>query len=679
MRKSPFKFLDSYTADDKDIFFGRTKEVESLYNMVFKTPLVLVYGLSGTGKTSLVQCGLSMKFEQPDWLPILVRRGKNINASLQEALEKPLVEKPYTDPKQAIDDLFYTYFRPVYLIFDQFEELFILGDYEEQKTFISNIQQLMEKELPCKIILIMREEYIGQLYHFEKYLPHIFDFKLRVEPMVNKQVQEVIFQSFEQFNIQLEAPKEQHCQLMIDNISIGKSGIPLTYLQVYLDMLYREDFERTYPNGSNAVYPELTFTKAEIEQFGQMDDVLDRFLKEKTVELQAQLEQRFPNCPSSLVTSALDLFVTEEGTKRPIHYKRIKKHFQLEDTVHIADVSDEMLSACIEELESYRILRVTDDTIELAHDSLGLLIDQNRTDEQRLLNRIKMRLNSMNHEFQETGQYLSEKQLLGMEEYFPQLAIEPNVQQFIDESYQTVQAKKEQALALQRRKLEEQKQRAEKEKKQLLEKQQLLEGKQRKQKQLIWVLSISGLVFICLASYAFYAKNIAQSAEHQAQLEAFRAEMLATDGLKVQGKYQEALNLLKKSANGSKTEQQLRIIIQKQDTISKVFSRMSLVDSLLIDTNYQAAFNQIQVVQTLSNDGFIEEEIRKMEENRQKNLEEISKVINSSLGTAKRSSASLQRAIRYYDMAQKYRLDKELFSIEKEKIDRLIQNSNRGN
>ena len=49
--KSPFKFLDAYTKEDKDIFFGREAETDELYDRVFETNLVLLYGASGTGKT----------------------------------------------------------------------------------------------------------------------------------------------------------------------------------------------------------------------------------------------------------------------------------------------------------------------------------------------------------------------------------------------------------------------------------------------------------------------------------------------------------------------------------------------------------------------------------------------------------------------------------------------------
>ena len=51
---SPFKFLDSYTKEDREIFFGREKEIDEIYSRVFQSKLLLVYGASGTGKTSTI-------------------------------------------------------------------------------------------------------------------------------------------------------------------------------------------------------------------------------------------------------------------------------------------------------------------------------------------------------------------------------------------------------------------------------------------------------------------------------------------------------------------------------------------------------------------------------------------------------------------------------------------------
>ncbi|MFO7828694.1 MAG: ATP-binding protein, partial [Bacteroidales bacterium] len=75
---NPFKFLDSYTKEDKTIFFGRERETEELYQKVFESKILLVYGITGTGKTSLINCGLANKFNDSDWLPIYIRRNQNI-------------------------------------------------------------------------------------------------------------------------------------------------------------------------------------------------------------------------------------------------------------------------------------------------------------------------------------------------------------------------------------------------------------------------------------------------------------------------------------------------------------------------------------------------------------------------------------------------------------------------
>ncbi len=125
--KSPFKFLDPFELQDIEAFFGRKEETRELYNLVTKNRLTFVYGPSGSGKTSLVQCGLANRFGGSDWLPLFVRRGEDLNASLRRELAKTLGKKEIEDIPSSIESLFTRYLRPVYLIFDQFEELFILG------------------------------------------------------------------------------------------------------------------------------------------------------------------------------------------------------------------------------------------------------------------------------------------------------------------------------------------------------------------------------------------------------------------------------------------------------------------------------------------------------------------------------------------------------------------------
>ena len=64
-------FSDS--ADDCARFFGRTEEGEQLYLRVLSVPLVVQFGKSGLGKTSLLQASLFPRLRQKPFLPVMVR------------------------------------------------------------------------------------------------------------------------------------------------------------------------------------------------------------------------------------------------------------------------------------------------------------------------------------------------------------------------------------------------------------------------------------------------------------------------------------------------------------------------------------------------------------------------------------------------------------------------------
>jgi len=158
IKGNPFKFLDSFTKEDKDIFFGRDKEIEEIYSRVFQSNLLLVYGASGTGKTSLIQCGLANKFNDSDWLPVLIRRGGNILTSIRNQLAHLAITplKENTSLKKSVQSLYLDHFKPVYLIFDQFEELFIFGSAEEIKEFVTEVTKIVKSDLQCKFIFVIR-------------------------------------------------------------------------------------------------------------------------------------------------------------------------------------------------------------------------------------------------------------------------------------------------------------------------------------------------------------------------------------------------------------------------------------------------------------------------------------------------------------------------------------------
>ena len=459
-KSSPFKFLDAFQENDRSVFFGREEEIERLYDLVHQCRLTLLYGQSGTGKTSLVRCGLVNRFMPSDWFHLYLRRGDDINRTLQETIERanvvvesPLdilkerlkrktshpVAQPVDIRKEKSDNpvihglqaLHTQFLKPVYLIFDQFEELYILGDDKERTTFYHTVEEILEEAPFCRFIIIMREEAIAQLYDFEKVVPILFKKRLRVEPMSLDKVKQVISDSFAAFNIHLkpDRQKDQLIGLLLDNISHRKSGIALPYLQVYLDMLYRSVHAEAGNSGSG--YPTVSVTGKDIDALGPIDDVLGRFLAEVETRLAGELDLK-----KETINAVMDGFVTDEKTKRPVQYRRDQDLMILarESGLFFPTLAPETLTRILEGLERNRIIRIENESIELAHDSLAEEIDKRRSSDLRLKREVISRLHNSFIEYQKSGQHLNEKQLESILQVAGSLSLDPAMTSFIEAS-----------------------------------------------------------------------------------------------------------------------------------------------------------------------------------------------------------------------------------------------------
>jgi WD40 repeat protein len=404
--KSPFKFLDAYQKKDKDIFFGRAKEIELLYDTTFETDLLLVYGPMGTGKTSLIQCGLANRFRESDWFDLYIRRGDNINTSLWEEIyrhtKRPGKITIKTTVPQAVQFLYLDFFKPVYLIFDQFEELFILGTPEEQQTFFNTISDLLNSGISCKIIFAMREEYIAWLYDFEQVVPQLFDHRIRVEPMNMLNVEGVIRGSAHAFAIRLVQPDETVKQI-IENNKDKKGTIQLPYLQVYLDRLYREAEAAKLSN-------HIKFTPGLVEKIGKISDVMAAFLDEQTEQVQRNLNVEYPDAPDEVAWQVLNQFATVEGTNLPLQKEALYSKLQ---------VPEDIINFCLAGLEKARILRLSekDDTYEIAHDSLARRIDDKRSVEEKTLLKVEKLVKDRFAAYEDTAAFLTKEELNYIEPY----------------------------------------------------------------------------------------------------------------------------------------------------------------------------------------------------------------------------------------------------------------------
>jgi len=443
--KSPFKFLDYYDSDDIQIFFGREDEEKVIYQLVKKNRFVLVYGPSGSGKTSLVQCGLARQFEPHEWIPIYVRRGNNINASLINELKQKFQLRispqaqlnERTQLKFIFDTIRKVDLRPIYLIFDQFEELLILGNQRELDSFKTLLRDIIEQHsvYSCNVILLLQEEYFAWLDSFEKDLRGISDNRLRVEPMRTDDVKDVIKKSCDHFRIAIENPEKDIAHI-IDVLS-GKHSVSLPYLQVYLDQLWKHARKKQgvgpRTNGSDPVQ----FTSTDIRIFGNFKDVLFRFLKQQAEELQQELSAQFKGIEEDCVANSLDCFATIEGTKLPIPYTFNQGIYTLDVKApqYLRNLKPQVLKHIIDKLLESRILRADGSNIELAHDTLSRLIDSQRNSIRRRENEIRMDVQKGLEEWKkDPKEFLSYKKVKEYESFIPAIKLEKEQLDFYNRS-----------------------------------------------------------------------------------------------------------------------------------------------------------------------------------------------------------------------------------------------------
>lgn len=443
----PLKFLDAYEREDKSIFFGRQPEIDALYEMVFQTDLLLIYGASGTGKTSLIQCGLANRFESHDWLDLYIRRGNNINESLEKVLARaggslqadndfswlnsdfldtattPTASTEVSPLAQRLQAIYLQHFKPIYLIFDQFEELYTLDkdNKQERDEFIRTIKTILQIEQPVKIIISIREEYLGYLYEFEQQVPELLRKKLRVEPMNLGKVQTVVREIGElpNSNIKLQAGEAAAIGKGIFDKIRGEEntlGIELPYLQVFMDKLYMQI------SGDSKRQADAVFSLAAIDNMGNIGDVLRDFLDEQVLNL-ATAKQAKPQA----IWAVLSPFVTLEGTKHPLSKADLLEQLPAASPLLIAEVLQAFTGTILRHDEQ-------EDVYEIKHDSLAKQIHAKRSDEEIALLEVQRLISSQMTLKANNRSYLSRKQLDFIAPFEEQLVLDATAATYLKNS-----------------------------------------------------------------------------------------------------------------------------------------------------------------------------------------------------------------------------------------------------
>jgi len=203
---NPFPGLRPFREDEEHLFFGRENQVDAMVDKLADTSFLAVVGTSGSGKSSLVNCGLRPALRQglmaragAAWRIVQFRPGNDPIGSMARALGKEglLFRKPAPEslsPAEIIEttlrmsrlgliDIFEQARLAegvnLLVVVDQFEELFRYlqfdaagaaadqGVSEEAAAFVNLLLEVkQQKTCPIFVVLTMRSDFLGDCAQF---------------------------------------------------------------------------------------------------------------------------------------------------------------------------------------------------------------------------------------------------------------------------------------------------------------------------------------------------------------------------------------------------------------------------------------------------------------------------------------------------------------------------------
>lgn len=239
--------LKAYEESDAAKFFGRDEEIKKLCQLIRTNVLTIVFGKSGTGKTSLLNAGVFPKLREDNCLPFRIRlefqeSSPALMTQIMLVLKTQIATYGFKIADVNSSETLWEFFHredlwkivtPV-LIFDQFEEIFTLALKQPNRSkeldeLITELSDLIENTIPeklkdqylannnkidfnykqqeAKIIFSFREDFLPEMESITARIPSVKHSRFRLMPMNGKQANEVVTKTWGQAIDPIEARK----------------------------------------------------------------------------------------------------------------------------------------------------------------------------------------------------------------------------------------------------------------------------------------------------------------------------------------------------------------------------------------------------------------------------------------------------------------------------------------
>jgi hypothetical protein len=199
---NPFPGLRPFSVEESHLFFGREGQCEIVLGYLVRNRFAAVTGASGSGKSSLIYCGLIPALyggfiteAGSRWRIITTRPGNSPVENLAEAIAESDKSDRNDEEVQIEKQILYTILRRssfglvnavrqiklakgenILLILDQFEELFRFKESRKDITAVNEteayikmlVNAIKQKDQPIYVVLTMRSDFIGECSQFQE-------------------------------------------------------------------------------------------------------------------------------------------------------------------------------------------------------------------------------------------------------------------------------------------------------------------------------------------------------------------------------------------------------------------------------------------------------------------------------------------------------------------------------
>lgn len=208
-----FRGLAPFQEEDRERFYGRDNDVAALIGMVAQSQFRfgVLYGDSGTGKSSLLTAGVIPRLNEEGFLPIYCRWYKDpLVGLIEECTKRSATEPRYGEAHiNYLSRLCEEKGAGLVIVCDQFEEFFVsFKSKREREPFVSFVEAVyLRTDLPVKFLFSIRADFLYLITsEFDRRIPEplMSDRRYHLRLLAQEHAEEIIEKSARAASLPLE-------------------------------------------------------------------------------------------------------------------------------------------------------------------------------------------------------------------------------------------------------------------------------------------------------------------------------------------------------------------------------------------------------------------------------------------------------------------------------------------